>query len=69
MIGALINLLVLVLICGLVWWAFNAILGIGFIPEPLAQIARVLVIVILCLILIYALLGFVPGGYSGFRLR
>lgn len=63
MIGALINLLVLVLICGLIWWAFTAIIGVVPLPAPFAQVARVLVIVILCLILIYALLGFVPGGY------
>lgn len=63
MIGSLINLLVLVLICGLIWWAFTAIIGVVPLPPPFAQIARVLLIVVLCLILIYALLGFAPGGY------
>ena len=47
MIGALINLLVLVLICGLIWWAFTAIIGVVPLPAPFAQVARVLVIVIL----------------------
>ena len=66
MIGALISLLVTLLICGVLWWAINAVLGLLPVPEPFGQIIRIILIVILCLIVINALLAFVPGA-GGYR--
>jgi hypothetical protein len=56
MIGALIHILVIVIILGLVfwllWWAMNYLP----LPQPFAQIARFLIVLIFALILIYLLL-------------
>lgn len=58
MIGLLINVIVVVMICGLLLWA---IANLPFIPAPMGQILRVVIIVIGCLWLINTLLG--SGGY------
>ena len=55
MIELLISLVVFCLIFGLIWW----ILGELPLPEPFGRIARVVVVVIGCIVLIYFLLGFV----------
>jgi hypothetical protein len=69
MIGALINLLVVLLIVGVIWWAVMQILGLIPLPAPVGQIVRIILILILCLIVINALLGFLPGGGGyGWRL-
>lgn len=69
MLGALINLLVVLLIVGVVWWAVTSIIGLIPLPEPVGQIVRIILILILCLIVINALLGFLPGGGGyGWRL-
>lgn len=62
MIGALINLLVVLLIVGVLWWAITAVLGLLPVPEPIGQIVRIVLILVLALIVINALLGFLPGG-------
>jgi len=62
MIAALINLLIVLLIVGVIWWAINAILGLIPLPAPIGQIVRIILILILALIVINALLGFLPGG-------
>lgn len=56
MIETLISLIVYLLIVGLIWWAVTTILGVIPIPEPIKTVIRVLMIVVLCLIVIYALL-------------
>lgn len=69
MVGALINLLIVLLIVGVLWWAVTAILALIPLPAPIGQIVRIILILILCLIVINALLGFLPGGGGyGWRL-
>lgn len=67
MINALIALLVTLLIVGVVWWAVNAVLALIPLPAPIGQIVNIILILILALVVINALLGFVPGHY-GYRL-
>lgn len=55
MVETLISLIVLLLIVGLIWWAVTTILGVLPIPEPIKTVINVLMIVVLCLIVIYAL--------------
>lgn len=56
MIETLISIIVYLLIAGLIWWAVTTILGVIPIPEPIKTVINVLLIVVLCLIVIYALL-------------
>ncbi len=56
MIETLISVLIYLIIAGLIWWAVTTILGVLPIPEPIKTVVNVILIVILCLILIYALL-------------
>lgn len=55
MIDTLISLIVLLIVVGLIWWAVTTILGVIPIPEPIKTVINVLMIVVLCLIVIYAL--------------
>lgn len=69
MLSALINLLVVLLIVGVVWWAVTSIIALLPLPSPVGQIVRIILILILCLIVINALLVFLPGGGGyGWRL-
>lgn len=68
MIGTLINLLVVLLIVGVIWWAVTSIIALIPLPAPVGQIINIVLILILCLIVINALLGFLPGG-GGFGWR
>lgn len=62
MIDTLISLVIYLIIAGLIWWAVTTILGVIPLPEPIKTVINVLMIVILCLIVIYALLPLIPGG-------
>lgn len=62
MIEALITVIIYLLIAGLIWWAVTTILGVIPLPEPIKTVVNVLMIVVLCLIVIYALMGLVPHG-------
>lgn len=55
MFSLLVYLLVVFIVLGFVWWAIGA-LGI---PEPLARIARVILILIALIFAIYLLLSLV----------
>lgn len=55
MIETLISVIVLLIVVGLIWWAVTTILGVIPIPEPIKTVINVLLIVVLCLIVIYAL--------------
>ena len=68
MIETLIALIVYLIIAGLIWWAVTTILGINPIPEPIKTVIRVLMIVVLCLIVIFALLQLLPGSMPRLRL-
>lgn len=60
MISLLVTILVMCIIFGLIWWIFTQIP----LPAPFAQIARVVIVVIFCLILIYTLLPLAGGGFG-----
>lgn len=62
MIEVLISVIIYLLIAGLIWWAVTTILGVIPLPEPIKTVVRVLMIVVLCLIVIYALLPLIPHG-------
>ena len=64
MIDVLISLVVYLVIAGLIWWAATTVLGVLPIPEPFKTVINVIMIVVLCLILIYALLPLLhlPAG-------
>lgn len=62
MIDTLISLIVLLIICGVVWWAVTTILGVLPLPEPIKTVINVLMIVVLCLIVIYALVPLIHLG-------
>jgi hypothetical protein len=68
MIEVLISVIIYLLIAGLIWWAVTTILGVIPLPEPIKTVINVLMIVVLCLIVIYALLPLIPGGHSGLRI-
>ena len=53
MIAALIQLIIVLLIVGVIWWALNALIPLIPLPAPFAQIIHVLLIVILALVVIY----------------
>jgi hypothetical protein len=55
MVDVLIHLVIVLLICGVVWWAVEAILPLIPLPGPIATVVRVLLIVIFAIIIIYAL--------------
>lgn len=54
MISLLITVIVVAMVCGLLLWA---IANLPFIPAPMGQILRVVIIVVACLWLISVLLG------------
>lgn len=59
----IISLLVLILVCGILYWAVNKCLSAPNMPlaEPFVTFLRVIVIVILVLVVLQALLGFIPA--------
>jgi hypothetical protein len=59
MISLLVTLLVVLIIFSLIWW----IVSVLPLPPPFAQIARVVVVVIFCLVLIGMLLPY-TGGFG-----
>ena len=56
MIEALISVIIYLLIAGLIWWAVTTVIGVIPLPEPIKTVVNVLLVVVLCLILIYALM-------------
>lgn len=56
MIETLISIVIYLVIAGLIWWAISSILAVVPLPEPIRTVINVIMIVVLCLIVIYALL-------------
>jgi antibiotic biosynthesis monooxygenase (ABM) superfamily enzyme len=54
----LISLIVYLVVFGLIWWLVSMLP----LPEPVAQIVRVLFIILLILIVL-SVFGIIPGGY------
>lgn len=67
MIEVLISVIIYLIVAGLIWWAVTTILGLIPIPEPIKTVINVLMIVVLCLIVIYALLPLIPHGVGRLR--
>jgi hypothetical protein len=59
MLGLLLSVIVVCMVVGLLLWA---IASLPFIPAPMAQILRVVIIVIACLWLIDVLFGAIGGS-------
>lgn len=66
LIETLISIVIYLVVAGLIWWAVTTILGVIPLPEPIKTVINVVMIVILCLILIYALL---PLAHIPIRMR
>lgn len=64
MIGELITLLIYCLIIGIIIWLALYIIQTIPLPPPFAQVARVVIMVIGCLLLIVVLLQLVGGLHS-----
>jgi len=62
MIEILIRLVLYLVIVGVIWWAVTTILGLIPVPEPIKTVVNVLLIVILCLIVVFAISELIPGG-------
>lgn len=72
MITVLLNLFILVLILGIVWYCVTALLPLIPLGEPFATIARVLLIVIAAVIALYIIIDLIRAAgvpISGFGLR
>lgn len=67
MIDVLIHLVVVLLICGVVWWAIETLLPLIPLPAPIHTVVRVLLIVIIAVIIIYALMPLLSIGAHGLR--
>ena len=55
MIASLLALVFLLLLVGVAWWAITQLLPLIPMPQPIATVVHVLLVVILALIVIYAL--------------
>lgn len=58
MLGALITILVIAIVAGLIYWVLDAIP----VPQPINRFAKIAVVVLAVIALIYVLLG--AGGIS-----
>ena len=56
MISALIGVIVVLIVCGVLWWAVQQLLPMIPLPEPFARIVYVLLVVILVLIVLWVIL-------------
>ena len=59
MIESLIYLLIWICVLGLIYW-LEVIINAVPLPDPVKTVVRIVVMVILCLIVIYMLIGFLP---------
>jgi len=64
MASGLIALLVTILIVALIWWAWTQLRPLLPLPEPVGTILNILVVVLLCLMVIYAVAGIFNPGYG-----
>ena len=53
MSAVLIQLIVVLIIVGVVWWAIEQLLPLVPLPGPIAQIIRVLLVVVLVLVVVF----------------
>jgi hypothetical protein len=70
MIQTLISIIIVLIVCGVLFWAVQTLLPLIPLPEPFRRIIYVLMVVILVLIVVYViagLLGATVGGLGGWR--
>lgn len=68
MIPTLLQLVFVLLIAGVLWWALQQLLPLIPLPDPIRTVVYVLLVVIFALVLIYLLMG-LADGIGGLRLR
>lgn len=68
MIATLIQIILLLIVIGVVWWAVQQLLPLIPLPEPFRRIVYVLMIVILVLIVVYIIAGLLGSTVGGLRL-
>jgi len=56
MIAALIQVIVLLIILGVIWWAIQQLLPLIPLPEPFRRVIYVLMVVVIVLIVLYVIL-------------
>jgi len=56
MVTLLIQAIIVLLIVGIVWWAIEQLLPLVPLPGPIAQIIRVLLLVVLALVIVLYIL-------------
>jgi hypothetical protein len=56
MIGTLIGIIILLIICGVIYWAIQQLLPLIPLPEPFQRIIHVLLVLILVLVVIWVIL-------------
>ena len=54
MLGAIISLILLFLVLGFLWWAFQQLVGLVPLAEPFPTLIRVLFGLVILLVVIYA---------------
>ncbi len=60
MIDALMYLVFYLVVAGLLWWAVKTIVNAVPMPDPIKTVVNVILTVIICLIVLYALMGLIP---------
>lgn len=60
-ISALLSVAIWLVFAGLIWWAINRIIAVIPMEEPIRTVVHVILVVVLCLIVLNALLGLLPG--------
>jgi hypothetical protein len=56
MIGAIVGIIILLIVCGVVYWAIQQLLPLIPLPEPFQRIIHVLMVVLLVIIVLYVIL-------------
>ncbi len=66
MLSLLISLLIGIIVLGVVFWAARSLIAAFKIPDPIATVI-IVVLVLISLVVVVSWLGLLPGG--GLRLR
>jgi hypothetical protein len=67
--ATLINLLIVILIAGVLFWLINWFIAYIPVPEPFAMVVRVIIGLICLLYILNLLVGFAPGLQHGVLIR
>lgn len=67
MIKSLIEIIIIVLVCGVVYWAIEQLLPLIPLPPPFMQIIRVLLVVLIVVIALYVVIDLL-GLFTGIHI-